>query len=101
MFALVNFHARNLGVPARRDVDDQEVLRGKTLFYGAGCTGCHRPKFVTRRDTVEPEQTFQQIWPYPDLLRPTMGQRRHASRPRGEELGEATGRERGGQTRTI
>ena len=74
MFDLVNFYSRNLAVPARRDIDDPEVLRGKALFYGSGCTGCHRPKFVTRRDSLEPEQSFQLIWPYTDMLIHDMGE---------------------------
>lgn len=74
MFDLVNFYSRNLAVPARRDIDDPEVLRGKALFYGSGCTGCHRPKFVTRRDSIEPEQSFQLIWPYTDMLLHDMGE---------------------------
>ena len=51
---LVTFYSANLAVPARREVNDPVVLRGKELFYSAGCTSCHRPKFVTRRDAVRP-----------------------------------------------
>jgi CxxC motif-containing protein (DUF1111 family) len=70
---LVTFYSRNLAVPARRDVDDPEVLEGKRLFYAAGCTGCHTPKFVTARLSDQPEQSFQLIWPYTDLLLHDMG----------------------------
>ncbi len=70
---LVTFYARNLGVPARRDVDDAEVLHGKRVFYQTGCTACHRPKFVTSRLQDQPEQSFQLIWPYTDLLLHDMG----------------------------
>lgn len=72
MFDLVVFYARNLAVPARRDIDDPLVLAGKQLFYESGCISCHVPKFVTGRDT-EPEQAFQLIWPYTDLLLHDMG----------------------------
>ena len=61
---LVAFYASNLAVPARRDVDDAEVLRGKAIFHEAGCASCHTPKFVTRRDAARPEHQFQLIWPY-------------------------------------
>ena len=44
------FYARNLAVPARRNVDDPTVLRGKRLFYRSGCIACHVPKLATRRD---------------------------------------------------
>ncbi|MEM6664044.1 MAG: di-heme oxidoredictase family protein, partial [Pseudomonadota bacterium] len=33
---LVTFYSRNLGVPARRAVDDPAVLRGKEMFYQSG-----------------------------------------------------------------
>lgn len=67
------YYARNLAVPARRDVDDPQVLRGKQVFYDAGCPACHRPKFVTHRLKDLPEQSFQLIWPYSDLLLHDMG----------------------------
>lgn len=70
---LVTFYSRNLAVPARRNPDDADVLRGKALFYDAGCTGCHRPKYVTHRLQDRPEQSFQLIWPYTDLLLHDMG----------------------------
>ena len=87
MFDLVAFYARNLAVPARRGVDDPAVLAGKRVFYEAGCTGCHRPKFVTRRDSAEPEQSFQLIWPYTDLLLHDMGEGLADGRPEGEASG--------------
>ncbi len=70
---LVEFYARNLAVPARRNADDPAVLRGKALFREAGCAACHTPKFVTHRLTDRPEQSFQLIWPYTDLLLHDMG----------------------------
>ena len=89
LFDLLMFYARNLAVPARRDLDDPQVLRGKRLFYETGCTACHTPKFVTRRDSIGPEQSFQLIWPYTDLLLHDMGPGLADGRPEGE----ATGRE--------
>ncbi|WP_417699940.1 di-heme oxidoredictase family protein [Pseudophaeobacter sp.] len=86
---LVTFYARNLAVPARRDLDDPQVLRGKALFYGSGCTGCHQPKFVTQRLTDRPENSFQLIWPYSDFLLHDMGPDLADNRPEGR----ATGRE--------
>lgn len=70
---LVTFYSRNLGVPARRDVDDPQVLHGKKVFYAAGCTACHQPSFVTHRLKDQPEQSFQLIWPYTDMLLHDMG----------------------------
>ncbi|QPH54163.1 di-heme oxidoredictase family protein [Pontivivens ytuae] len=70
---LVTFYSRNLAVPVRRDVDDPEVLHGKALFHDAGCVACHRPSFVTARLEDRPEQSFQLIWPYTDMLLHDMG----------------------------
>ena len=84
MFDLLAFYTRNLGVPARRDIDHPQVLAGKRLFYKSNCTGCHRPKFVTRRDSIGKEQSFQLIWPYTDLLLHDMGDGLADNRPEGE-----------------
>ena len=83
LFDLLVFYTRNLGVPARRDIADPQVLAGKRLFYEANCTGCHRPKFVTRRDSIGEEQSFQLIWPYTDLLLHDMGEGLADGRPEG------------------
>ncbi|WP_085126677.1 di-heme oxidoreductase family protein [Tistlia consotensis] len=83
MVEKVDFYSRNLGVPARRDIDDPQVLAGKRVFYRAGCIGCHRPKFVTRRDSIGAEQSFQLIWPYSDLLLHDLGEGLADGRPEG------------------
>ena len=70
---LVLFYTRNLGVPARRDVDSPQVLAGKNLFYQAGCQGCHVPQYTTAIDAAEPELRSQTIRPYTDLLLHDMG----------------------------
>jgi CxxC motif-containing protein (DUF1111 family) len=86
---LVTFYSRNLAVPARRDADDPQVLRGKAVFHAIGCASCHRPAFVTHRLADRPEQSFQLIWPYTDLLLHDMGEGLADNRPEGR----ATGRE--------
>ena len=87
MFDLLVFYSRNLAVPAHRNLDDPRVLRGKRLFYESNCIGCHRPKFVTRRDSIGKEQSFQLIWPYTDLLLHDMGEGLADGRPEGEAGG--------------
>lgn len=84
---LVTFYSRNLAVPARRDIDDPQVLRGKELFYDSGCAACHRPKYVTHRLVDRPEQSFQLIWPYTDLLLHDMGDGLADGRPEGRASG--------------
>ncbi|MBX8532567.1 c-type cytochrome [Pseudomonas cichorii] len=71
---LVEFYTRNLAVPARRNVDDPQVLAGKSLFFKAGCQQCHTPQFTTRADAAEPELANQVIRPYSDLLLHDMGE---------------------------
>lgn len=84
---LVTFYARNLGVPERRGVDDPQVLRGKAVFHALNCTGCHSPKQVTHRLKDQPEQSFQLIWPYTDLLLHDMGEGLADHRPEGRATG--------------
>lgn len=86
---LVTFYAKNLAPPARRDVDDAEVLRGKKLFYDSGCNACHTPKFVTSRKADNKAQAFQLIWPYSDFLLHDMGE----DLADGQAVGDATGAE--------
>lgn len=84
---LVSFYSRNLAVPARRDLDAPEVLRGKAVFYDTGCAGCHMPKFVTHRLADRKEQSFQLVWPYSDLLLHDMGPGLADNRPEGVASG--------------
>jgi len=86
---LVVFYSRNLAVPKRRDVDELQVLRGKQVFHTTGCASCHVPAFVTHRLEDRPEQSFQLIWPYTDLLLHDMGDGLADNRPEAR----ATGRE--------
>lgn len=86
---MVTFYSRNLGVPARRDMDEADVLRGKQVFHQTGCASCHRPKFVTHRLDGQPEQSFQLIWPHTDMLLHDMGEGLADHRPEAR----ATGRE--------
>ncbi len=86
---LVTYYARNLAPPARENPGAPEVLRGKALFYQAGCPACHVPKFVTHRLAERPEQSFQLIWPYSDLLLHDMGE----GLADGSPEWQATGRE--------
>ncbi|MHA7969435.1 di-heme oxidoreductase family protein [Rhizobium sp. CAU 1783] len=86
---LVTFYSENLAPPARRNVDDATVLKGKALFYGAGCVACHTPKYVTSRKAGNKAQAFQLIWPYSDFLLHDMGE----GLADGQQVGDASGRE--------
>lgn len=84
---LVTFYARNLAVPERRRVDDPQVLQGKEVFHSLNCQSCHTPKHVTHRLDGQPEQSFQLIWPYTDLLLHDMGPGLADNRPEGRATG--------------
>ena len=72
-FDTVVFYSRNLAVPGRRNAGAPEVLRGREVFHAAGCAACHVPAHVTHRLEGQPEQSFQLIWPYTDMLLHDMG----------------------------
>ena len=72
---------RGLAVPAARNVDDPDVLKGKELFEQIGCTYCHKPSWTTGDDNFyDPNGVFskgdnrlpkypnQKIWPYSDMI---------------------------------
>jgi CxxC motif-containing protein (DUF1111 family) len=68
---------RGLAVPAARNLDNEEVRRGRELFYSVGCTACHRPKWTTGADNYTgdtltagklPRYPNQTIYPYTDLI---------------------------------
>jgi CxxC motif-containing protein (DUF1111 family) len=84
---LVTFYSQHLAVPARRDVDDMEVLAGKETFYALGCAACHAPKFVTRKDAPNKALAFQLIWPYSDFLLHDLGPAMADWQPVGEARG--------------
>nr|WP_257098986.1 di-heme oxidoredictase family protein [Pseudovibrio flavus] len=85
---LITFYSENLAVPARRNADDPQVLAGKKVFYEAGCTSCHTPKYVTSRSAETKAHKFQLIWPYTDLLLHDMGEGLADGRPVGSASGQ-------------
>ena len=94
--ALVEFYLRLLAVPQRRGFDeasetwDDDVLRGRTLFFETGCGTCHQYRHTTgtaagsvlglvELNTLAPDAppidvlSEQTIFPYTDLLLHDMG----------------------------
>jgi len=94
--ALVEFYNRVLGVPSRRgydtatDVWEQDIVKGRELFFDSNCIGCHTPRHVTGEAagsvlgelgllSLEPDAkpiellSNQTIFPYTDLLLHDMG----------------------------
>jgi CxxC motif-containing protein (DUF1111 family) len=74
-------YTRLLAVPARRNVDDPEVLAGREQFHALGCADCHVPNFRTGTLADFPELSDQSIWPYTDLLLHDMGEGLADERP--------------------
>lgn len=70
---------RGLAVPAVRNVNAPDIVRGKQLFEEIGCAYCHRPSWTTGDDKVRDPNNFfkdnelpryphQTIWPYSDMI---------------------------------
>jgi len=83
----VTFYSATLAVPARRDVDDPIVLKGKKIFGEIGCADCHVPTFRTGDSPEFPELSDQVIHPYTDLLLHDMGEDLADGRPEFEASG--------------
>ena len=83
--ANVVFYQATLAPPARRNVNDAQVLRGQALFAQAQCATCHRPSYVTKEGPFPTLSSKalngQRIWPYTDLLLHDMGERLADNRP--------------------
>ncbi len=78
---MVNFYASLLAVPARREVNDLEVLKGERLFKAAHCSACHLPELKTGVKPEFPELEHQAIQPFTDLLLHDMGEGLADQRP--------------------
>lgn len=69
----VKFYCQTLQVPARRNVTDAQVIKGKNIFNDAKCNSCHQPTFTTSVNVTFPTLSNQRIHPYTDLLVHDMG----------------------------
>jgi CxxC motif-containing protein (DUF1111 family) len=69
----VTYYSRLLAVPARRDFEVPEVLRGREQFRDAGCAACHTPVLETGSLDGFPELEGQTIRPFTDLLLHDLG----------------------------
>ncbi len=76
-----------LGAPARRDVEDPQVIRGEALFAVAGCGGCHLPRMVSGAHPDQPLLSRMVFHPYSDFLLHDMGKGLADGRPDFEASG--------------
>jgi CxxC motif-containing protein (DUF1111 family) len=77
----VAFYMKTLAVPARRNVNDLQVKKGKQIFMQANCNACHKPMFKTDVNVAFKEISNQTIFPYTDLLLHDMGSGLADNRP--------------------
>ena len=82
----VTLYSAALGVPARRNWEAEEVLRGKAIFMRIGCESCHRQKYTTGSHDIS-ALSYQVIYPYTDLLLHDMGDGLSDNRPDGLATG--------------
>jgi len=69
---------RGLSIPRARNLNREEVQRGKEVFNRIGCATCHRPSWKTKEDNYWkpavyadkelPQYKEQTIWPYTDMI---------------------------------
>ncbi len=69
----LHLYCATLAVPARRNVDNSQVLRGKQLFLELGCDNCHTQTITTATHPQFAVLNQQTIHPYTDLLLHDMG----------------------------
>lgn len=78
LFNEIVFYQAVLAPPARRNVNDAQVLKGQKLFEQAQCAVCHRPSYTTGKVPFPALSSKalegQEIWPYTDLLLHDMGE---------------------------
>lgn len=69
----VTTYTQLLAVPARRDFDKPQVLRGRKIFYQVNCVACHTASYTTSDKADQDILRRQKIYPYTDLLLHDMG----------------------------
>ncbi|MEP7142291.1 MAG: di-heme oxidoredictase family protein [Ferruginibacter sp.] len=77
----VVFYIKTLAVPARRNVTDPDIIKGKQLFTQINCSGCHKPLVQTGINVTLRSVSNQRIQPFTDLLLHDMGDGLADNRP--------------------
>ncbi|MBP2701770.1 di-heme oxidoredictase family protein [Photobacterium lucens] len=81
VLTFVEFYSQHLAVPARRNINDPQVMKGEKLFADIGCQSCHRTQIKTAKVPERPALSEQMINPYTDLLLHDMGEGLADDRP--------------------
>ena len=69
----VVLYLKTLKAPIQRNQMDIDVQKGKELFNGLNCSGCHKPVLKTGYSSIE-ALSFKEFYPYTDLLLHDMGE---------------------------
>ncbi len=80
------FYMRTLKAPARRNINNDDVVAGENLFAKIGCTSCHIPSFTTAQSDIS-ALSNKIFHPYSDFLLHDMGQLLDDSYPEGSANG--------------
>lgn len=83
----MTFYVSTLAVPARRDIEDGNIVAGARLFEKAQCAQCHTPQIKTGEHAIA-ALSGQMIQPYSDLLLHDMGADLADNRPDFEATGQ-------------
>ena len=75
------FYLAHTELPARRNANGREVLRGASAFAEIGCAVCHRQELKTSAHAKFSRLSQQTIHPYTDLLIHDMGEGLSDDRP--------------------
>ncbi len=81
VLTFVEFYSQHLTVPARRNINDPQVMKGEKLFANIGCQSCHRTQIKTAKVPERPALSEQMINLYTDLLLHDMGEGLADNRP--------------------
>lgn len=68
----VVFYLQTLKVPIQRNTNNEQVIKGKTIFIETGCESCHKQTLKTGFSNISPLST-KTFHPYTDLLLHDMG----------------------------
>ncbi|XOV65836.1 MAG: di-heme oxidoredictase family protein [Fluviicola sp.] len=66
------FYLKTLKAPIQRNIDDPDVITGKSLFSQIDCAKCHTPALQTGYSPID-VLSYKEFYPYTDLLLHDMG----------------------------
>ncbi len=69
----LHWYTQFLAVPAQRNGDAPQIIRGEEIFRDIGCVQCHMPTLYTGANEDFPQLANQEIHPFTDLLLHDMG----------------------------